>query len=365
MDFITGLPVSNGFDSILVVVDRLSKMAHFIPTTADGCDAKETARLIRDHVFKLHGTPNDSISDRGSVFVSQFFRELSALLNVKLRPSTAFHPQTDGQTERVNAILEQYIRGYCNYQQDNWADLLSMAEFAYNNTSSATTKMTPFFANYGFHPKYTLELRPGKPLPRLPEIKDLQTQFQNLDKYLSAEMTYAQSVYAEQADKGLRPAPMLKEGDYVWLKRGNLQTTRPSPKLDFKRVGKFKIEKKVSSHAYKLELPPSMKVHPVFHISLLEPASNDPLQGQTQPPPPPTIIAGQQEWDVEEILEARTRYRKPHFLVKWTGHQEPTWEPPEHLNNSPLKVREFYNRYPNAPRFQVPPPDPDSDEEDV
>jgi hypothetical protein len=115
MDFITGLPISNGFDSILVVVDRLSKMAHFIPTTADGCDAKETARLIRDHVFKLHGTPSDSISDRGSVFVSQFFRELSALLEVKLRPSTAFHPQTDGQTERVNAILEQSIRGYCNY----------------------------------------------------------------------------------------------------------------------------------------------------------------------------------------------------------------------------------------------------------
>jgi hypothetical protein len=167
MDFITRLPVSNGFDSMFVVVDRLSKMAHFIPTTADGCDTKETARLIRDHVFKLHGTPNDSISDRGSVFLSKFFGELSVLLNVTLRPSTAFHPQTEGQTECVNAILEQYIREYCNYQQDNWADLLSMAEFPYNNTASATTKMTPFFANYGFHPKYTLELRPGKPTLQL------------------------------------------------------------------------------------------------------------------------------------------------------------------------------------------------------
>jgi hypothetical protein len=157
MDFITGLPVSNGFDSILVAVDRLSKTAHFVPTTADGCDTKETTLLIRDYVFKLHGTPNDSISDRESVFVSQFFRELSVLLNVKLRHSTAFHSQTDGQTERVNAILEQYICGHCNYQQDNWADLLSMAEFAYNNTTSATTRMTPFFGNYGFYPKYTWE----------------------------------------------------------------------------------------------------------------------------------------------------------------------------------------------------------------
>jgi hypothetical protein len=164
-------------------------MAHFIPTTVDGCDAKETARLIRDHVFELHGTPNNSIYDRESVFVFQFFRELSAWLNVKLPPSTAFHPQTDSLTEHVNAILDQYIRRYCNYQQDNWADLLFMAEIAYNNTGSTTTKMREFFANYGFHLKYTLELWPGKPLPRLSEIKNLQTQFQNLDKYLSAYIT--------------------------------------------------------------------------------------------------------------------------------------------------------------------------------
>jgi hypothetical protein len=240
-----------------------------------------------------------------------------------------------------------------------------MAEFVYINTASATNKMTPYFANYGIHPKYTLELRPGKPLPRLPKIKELQTYFQNLDKYLSAEMMYAKLVYAEQADKGLRPAPMLKEGVNVWLKRGNLQTTRPLPKLDFKRVGKFKIEKNVSSHAYKLELPPSMKIHPMFHIFLLEPAFNNLLQVQQQPPPPPTIIAGQQEWDVEEILEACIRYRKPLFLVKWTGHHVPTWELPKHLNNSPLKVREFYNCYPNAPWFQVLPRAPNSDDEDV
>ncbi len=184
--------------------------------------------------------------------------------------------------------------------------------------------MTQFFANYGFDPKYTLELVPGKSLPRLPAIKHLQTQFQNLDKYLSAEMAYAQSVYAEQADKGLCLAPMLKEEYYVCLKRGNLETTRPSPKLDFKQVGKFKIEKKVSSHAYKLEPPPSMRVHPVFHISLIKPPSNDPLQGQQQQPSPPTIIAGQQESDIEEILEAHTPYCKSLFLVTWTGHQEPT-----------------------------------------
>jgi hypothetical protein len=147
MDFFTGLPVSNGFDSFPVVVDRQSKTAHFILTISEGCDAKETAPLIREQVFKLDGTSNDSISDGESVFVSQFFRELSALVDVKLQPSTAYHSQTNGHTERVNSILEQYIRGYCNCQQENWIDLPSMAEFAYNNTASASTKMTSFFAN--------------------------------------------------------------------------------------------------------------------------------------------------------------------------------------------------------------------------
>jgi hypothetical protein len=258
MDFITGLPVSNGYDAILVVVDRLSKMAHFIATTAEGCDSKETAKLIRDNVFRLHGTPEESISDRGTTFVSEFFQELARLLDVKLRPSTAYHPQTDGQTERVNAILEQYVRGYCNYQQDNWSELLTMAEFAYNNTVPSSTQLSPFFANYGFNPRYTLEPRRGTTPISLTEIKDIKDELSMLDKYLSAEMTYAQSRFAEYADKDRSPAPRLQPGDKVWLKRGNLQTTRPSAKLDFKNIGPFTIEMKVSSHAYKLRLPPSM-----------------------------------------------------------------------------------------------------------
>jgi len=247
MDFITGLPISNGFDALLVVVDRLSKMSHFIPTTALGCDAKDTARLIRDNVFRLHGTPEESISDRGTVFVSEFFRELAKLLDVRLRPSTAFHPQTDGQTERINAILEQYLRGYCNYQQDNWSELLTMAEFSYNNSVSTSTQLSPFFANYGFNPRYTLELK--DPALRLPEIRDLKEELANLEKYLSAEMKFAQSRFAEYADKDRHPAPRLQPGDKVWLKRGNLQTTRPSAKLDFKKVGPFIVEAKISSHA--------------------------------------------------------------------------------------------------------------------
>src|SRR5690606_38671915 len=140
MDFIVGLPRSSGYDSILVVVDRLTKMAHFISCTTD-IDSEGTAKLFRDYIFKLHGLPSYVVSDRGPQFRAQFLGDLYRILKVERQLSTAHHPQTDGQTERVNQILEQYLRGYCNYQQDNWFELLSLAEFAYNNTLSSTIGM--------------------------------------------------------------------------------------------------------------------------------------------------------------------------------------------------------------------------------
>ena len=153
MDFIVDLPAFEGHDSVLVVVDRFSKMAHFLPCSKD-IDAAGTAKLFLDQVFKLHGFPETIISDRGSVFTSKFWSRLLELCGVKRKLSTSYHPQIDGQTERINQILEQYLRAYCDYQQDNWCPLLSMAEFAYNNAIQASSKQTPFFANYGYHPHF-------------------------------------------------------------------------------------------------------------------------------------------------------------------------------------------------------------------
>ena len=115
MDFVIGLPLSNNYDAILVVVDRLSKMAHYIPCLST-IDSAGTAVLFRDFVFKYHGLPTDIVTDRGTTFTSHFSRSLCNMVGINQKLSTAFHPQTDGQTERVNAIMEQYLRGYCNYQ---------------------------------------------------------------------------------------------------------------------------------------------------------------------------------------------------------------------------------------------------------
>ena len=157
-DLIVDLPESNGYDSIFVFVDRLTKMSHFIPCNKT-TTTPEFARMFLDHVIRLHDIPDSIVSDRGSIFTSQFWTALSKSLDLKKRLSTSFHPQTDGQTERMNQTVEQYLRIYCNYHQDNWSELLSLVEFSYNNAQHATIGCSPFFANYGYNPRFSVNLR--------------------------------------------------------------------------------------------------------------------------------------------------------------------------------------------------------------
>jgi len=151
MDFIEKLPSSSGFNTILVIVDRLSKQAIFIPTH-DTITSAELARLFVTYVFSKHGVLSHVTSDRGSKFVSHFFCSLGTALDMRLHFTSGYHPEANSQAERTNQTLEQYLHVYCNYQQDNWSELLPLAEFAYNNAPSVTTGVSPFFANKGYHP---------------------------------------------------------------------------------------------------------------------------------------------------------------------------------------------------------------------
>ena len=351
MDFITGLPLANTFDMILVVVDRLTKMAHFVPCQSN-LDAAGFARLYLCHIYKLHGLPLDIVSDRGSVFTSGFSKALACLLGIKQNLSTAFHPQTDGHTERVNAILEQYLRAYTDCKQTNWVDLLPLAEFCYNDSVSSSTGSSPFFANYGYHPRSGRELLPGVS-PSGP-VQDFVQELNTLCHHLRTELVWTQARMAEQANQHRTPAPVFKAGDKVWLVSRNFKTTRPSKKLDYKKVGPLTILRKISSHAYELQLPSSMqKSHPVFHISLLEPVASDPIPGQTNPPPPPIIVDdGQEEFEVQEILEV-SKVRSPlRYKVRWKGYDyaEASWCTPKDLANAPDALAEFYRKYPTARR---------------
>ena len=148
VDFITKLPVVAGKDTILVVCNRLSKITHFVATT-EGTMAEGLARLFRDNVSKLHGLPESVVSDRGPQFAAELMKELNRMLGIKTKLSTAFHPQTDGQTEQMNQELEQYLQIFVEHSQKDWPEWLASAEFAINNKTHTATKMSPFMANYG------------------------------------------------------------------------------------------------------------------------------------------------------------------------------------------------------------------------
>ena len=155
MDFIKKLPLSSGFDTILVIVNRITKQVIFIPAH-DTITSMDLARLFILHVFSKYGVPSHVTSNRGSEFVSNFFQSLGTALNMWLHFTSGYHPEGDGQTKHTHQTLEQYLCVYCNYQQDNWSGLLPLVEFAYNNAPSATTSVSPFFANKRYHLNITV-----------------------------------------------------------------------------------------------------------------------------------------------------------------------------------------------------------------
>jgi hypothetical protein len=353
MDFITHLEPSQGHDAILVIVDRLTKMKHFIPCHGT-CDAEGVAQLYVRHVWKLHGLPNTVVSDRGPQFVSAFWKHLNKRLRIKSLLSTAFHPETDGQTERANAVLEQYLRAYVSYLQDDWVEWLPLAEFASNSARSETTQATPFLANYGFHPRMGFEPIQPANKPGAQDAEDFSNHMQRIMEYVHSEMKYAQARQEEQANRKRTPARRFVEGQFVWLDSRHIKTLRPQKKLDWKQLGPFRIKKVISSHAYELELPASMRIHPVFNVSLLRPAADDPLPGQVQDAPPPIEVDGLEEWEVDEIVDSRWDRRgrgKPRlkYTVKWTGHPDVTEERAEYLENARQIVENFHRRYPDKP----------------
>lgn len=353
MDFIEPLPESNGFDSVLVVIDRHSKWATFIPTHTT-IDSSELATILIDRVFALHGFPKSIVSDRGSKFISRFWRYLNGRLNVELRLSTAFHPQTDGQTERTNQSLEAYLRIYCAYNQDDWSTLLPQAAFAYNNSVHSAIKTTPFFMNHGFHPRWTEEITTTTAI-EVPAASKVVIDLDAMHSECSEYIAKANEQYEDQANRDRMEAPLFEVGDSVLLNMKNVKTKRPSRKLDIKHGGPYVIEAKVGSHAYRLRLPKGVRLHPVFHVSMLEPFHPPTIDGQAVPKPTPIEVDGELEWEVSKILDSRYfgRYRKLQYLVEWAGCEgtpdAQSWEPANNTANARELYAEFHRLHPGKP----------------
>ena len=344
MDFIVKLPASQNtslspspnFDSILVVVDRFTKMAHFIPCQ-ESMNAETLAKLFLHHVFPHHGLPDDIISDRGSLFTSHFTTSLCKLVSIKQKISTSFHPQTDGQTERTNQTLEQYLRMFCNYEQTNWADLLPMAAFAYNNAQQESTKVSPFYAALGYHPNFHTIVKETTS----PAAEEHISYLHQLHQSLKDDLQFAQVFQKAYADQNRVDSPELHVGDYVWLSRKHIKTTRPSNKLDYKKLGPFKILRLIQKSAVELKLPGNMRIHPVFHVSLIEPVKQNSLRPSVPQPAPVDIDSnGEELYEVDKILnvrfmkpKGRNKKKSRHFLVSWKGYttSDDSWEPESNL----------------------------------
>lgn len=323
MDFITGLPrTKSGHDAILVFVDRLTKMVHLAPTVTT-IDSLGTARLYVDYVWKHHGVPLDVVSDRGSVFTGTFFTELLRLIGTKHKKSSAYHPQTDGQTERVNHVLEDMLRHYVMVagDQQEWDQYLAAAEFAINNSFHESIGTTPFRLNNGRAPRLPLSV-PGRSLvPTAAQFADqMSTGLTEAKKCLEA----AQQRQKRYADRSRRDAS-FDLGSQVLLSTSHLKLrdskdTSTTAKLLPRWVGPFTVIEKIGRAAYKLKLPEGWRVHPVFHVSLMKPYQTD---GRVQPPLP-NLIDGEVFFLIDRILDHRVvkkgRKASHEYLIRWLGY---------------------------------------------
>lgn len=373
IDFITHLPVcmryGRAYEHILVVVDRLSKKKKFIPL--DSLEVEAVVQAFIEWIWREEGYPFSVISDRGTQFTAYFWARLCQRLGTTPKLSTAFHPETDGQTESANAALKQYLRAYVNYNQDNWVDLLPISEFEANADVNTSTGLAPFLVTKGYIPRSGIEPpTPLDPTTTQRAKRDIVSadafvaKIEALREYLRSQLKWTQALQKEQADRHRLPAPEFKVGDMVMLDRRNIKTERPNRSLDHKNLGPFKIVKALDNMAYQLDLPPAMKgLHPVFHPWLLHLDNSDPLPGQRVPPPPPVKVTpeGGKIYDAEEIVGSKVDKRRKDpvtgdkgclmYQVKWTGYdddEEPTtWEPYINVAGSADLVADFHHAHPN------------------
>jgi len=335
---------------VMTVVDSVSKRAHFIPThttvTAEGA-----ARLFLHQVWKLHGLPTCVVSDWGPQFVARFTKELYRLLGIKLASFTAWHPQTDGQTERVNQELDQYLWLFVNKRQDDWYDLLPLAEFQHNNHVHSATQHPPFLLDTRRLPRMGFEPRQNP--SGLETVNEFTERMRTAIEEAKSAIRKAQDDMKRYYDCRRTPAPVFNPGDKVFLDALDIRTTHPSQKLSHRRLGPFIVERRIGPMAYRLKLPHWMKqLHLVFNVVKLTPAPDDPIPGRkTTDHPLPIIINGEAEWEVEEILDSRWHRRRFQYLVKWKGYgcEHNSWESASEVF-APELTAEFHHKHPGAPR---------------
>ncbi len=333
MDLITDLPRSEGFDSILTIVNQgCSKAAKFIPCNKM-IDGPGMAQEYLRHLVPWFGIPKCIISNRNPWFASHFCKAFCKALGIQQNLSTVFHPRTDGQMEWMNAWIEQYLRPWTTGWQNNWAKLLLIAEFAHNSWKNDTTHHSPHELLIGTRPQVNIQLIDGNTPAANVRLKELKEARQEVQRNLEAQQLWK--------DEGRMTE--MKTGDKVWLEGKNLHIIG-THKLLPKRYGPFTIMEQIGPVAYRLELPPSMKIHNVFHIDLLMPYKEMEQYGMPYTWPPPVIDQGEEEYEIKLIISDRRfgRNWKKQYLIHWKGYpsSKDSW-----VNHEDLHAPEILQEY--------------------
>lgn len=332
LDFIEGLPISEGSNIILVIVDRFTKYAHYLPLKHP-FTAHQVAKLLLDSVVKLHGIPHTMVSDRDRIFLSHIWQELFTALGTKLLHSTAYHPQTDGQTERVNQCLEMYLRCAVQQSPSKWKKWLPMAELWYNSSFHTTLGCSPFKALYGYEPSLGLVPPPSELPPTDPIVTEMLQDRAEHITMLKEKLAVAQNRMKLQADKN-RVDRHFAVGDQILLKlqpyTQSSVVNRPFPKFAYKFFGPYTILERIGTAAYKIDLPADSKVHNVFHVSQLKPYTPDhtPVFSDINKLVDLSAHSPQPELILDRRLVKKGNTAIPQALVKWTGFPSDaaTWE---------------------------------------
>ncbi|KAJ9528398.1 hypothetical protein QJQ45_020321 [Haematococcus lacustris] len=364
MDFIVKLPKSGerGFDSILVFVDRLSKMVHLVPTK-ESISAFDMATHFFHEVVRLHGMPASVITDRGPHFNSHFWEHVCALCKVAHCMSSAYHPESDGQTERVNRVIEEMLRHYVNDAHTDWAEHLPWVEFAINNSWHESIRQTPFFLNYGQHPLTPATLDLPRKVPKASAFAE------NVEK----EVHKARQCWREAQQRmkalvdGKRREVTYKPEQLVMLSTVNMRKRKDEVgvrKLKPRYVGPFVVLRMIGLVAVQIQLPHRWtRMHNVFHVSLVKPYLGTQAPNMAAPPPV-QWLDGEPVYEVEKLLHHKVvkvrgrgngKGRKPgknvkqalEFLVRWVGYSEEhdTWEPQKNLVNCDEALQQYIDEH--------------------
>ncbi len=348
IDFVTDLPTSRNYTTILTVIDRFSKACRLIPLPKLPT-AFETAEALLEQVFHFYGLPEDIVSDRGPQFTSRVWKAFCQQLNINVSLISGYHPQSNGQVERLNQEITRFLRSYCHQNQNDWSRFLLWAEYAQNSLRKPSTGLTTFQCVLGFQPP--LFPWSGEPT-ELPAVNDWLMRSEETWNAAHVHLQWAVRRTREQADLRRREGPEYAPGQWVWLSSRDLRLRLPCKKLSPRYMGPFQITRQITPVSYRLALPADYRISPTFHVSLLKPAGGprgerdqDEVADESTPP---LIVDGEEAYQVREILDSRRRGRVLQYLVDWEGYgpKERSWVNTQDILD-PSLTTDFHRTHPN------------------